>query len=49
MSDVISFFFDIQRSLWTLIVSNWIIAIFTLINVIALVITIINNTRGNNG
>lgn len=49
MSEVISFFFDIQRQAWTLVVNNWIIAIFVLISLVNLVITVINNTTGNNG
>lgn len=49
MTEVINFFFDVQRQVWTLVVNNWIIAIFVLLNVISLVITIVNNTKGNNG
>ena len=49
MTEVISFFFDVQREVWSLVVNNWIIAIFVLISILNLVITIVNNTRGNNG
>lgn len=49
MTEVINFFFDVQGQVWTLVVNNWIIAIFILINIFNLIITIINNTRGNNG
>lgn len=49
MTEVINFFFDVQRQTWTLIINNWIIAIFILMSLINLVITIINNTKGNNG
>ena len=49
MTEVITFFFDVQRQVWSLVVSNWIIAIFVLISIINLVITIVNNTRGSQG
>ena len=49
MTEVIAFFFDVQGEVWTLVVNNWIIAIFVLISILNLVITIVNNTRGNNG
>ena len=49
MTEVIGFFFDVQREVWSLVVNNWIIAIFVLISILNLVITIVNNTRGNNG
>lgn len=49
MTEVIEFFFDVQREIWTLTINNWIIAIFVLMSLINLVITIINNTKGNNG
>lgn len=49
MTEVINFFFDVQRQVWSLVVNNWIIAIFVLISLFNLIITIINNTRGNNG
>lgn len=49
MTEVISFFFDIQKNVWSLVVNNWVIAIFVLINVLGLVITLINSTKSNNG
>jgi len=49
MTEVINFFFDVQRQVWTLVVSNWVIAIFVLISIINLVITVVNNTRGSQG
>lgn len=44
MTEVIDFFFSIQSQLWSLIVSNWILAISVLILILNWVISLVNGS-----
>lgn len=44
MTEVIDFFFNIQTQLWSLIVSNWILAISVLILILNWVISLVNGS-----
>lgn len=47
MSDVISFWSNINIQLWSLIVSHWILSISVLITVIGYIVSLVNNSRGS--
>lgn len=47
MTEVIQFWQSINVQLWSLIVSNWILAISVLITIFGYIITLVNNSRGS--
>ena len=46
MIEVIGFFFDTLRDIWSVIYANWLLAISFMIAIISFVISIVNNTKG---
>lgn len=42
---VIDWFYDLFKSIWSLIASNWLLSVFVLIGVIGLVVDIVNSSR----
>lgn len=45
MNDVINFFFDLLESLWSLIISHWILSMGFALMVISWVVDLVNSTR----
>ena len=45
MTEVISFFFDTLREIWSVIYTNWILAIGFMIAVISFIIGLINSSK----
>ncbi len=47
MADIISFYFDILRMAWSLIIQYWFLSAAVLLAVFRGIISTVNNTKGN--